>query len=102
MSMELRMLLAIVASFLIFMFYQVFFVEKTPAPVHEKDAVQEVEGVKKETHAKDEDVKVLDEQPPPEEAETITPTRQVRRITVSTPLYVAEFTEKVEPLRLLS
>jgi len=94
MSMELRMLLAIVSSFLIFMFYQVFFVEKTPAPVHEKDAAHEVEGVKKETFAKDEDVKVLDEQPSLEEAEIITPARQVRRITVSTPLYVAEFTEK--------
>jgi YidC/Oxa1 family membrane protein insertase len=94
MSMELRMLLAIVLSFLIFMFYQVFFVEETPAPVHEKDTAQEVGGVKKETLAKDEDVKVLDEQPSLEEAEIITPARQVRRITVSTPLYVAEFTEK--------
>ncbi len=94
MSMELRMLLAIVSSFLIFMVYQVFFVEKSPAPVHERDAAREVEGVKKETLARDEDVKVLDEQLSLEEAEIITPAQQARKITVSTPLYVAEFTEK--------
>ena len=99
MSMELRMLLAIVLSFLIFMLYQVFFVKKPSTPVDKKKAAQEVESVEKETLAKDEDVKVLDDKPSPVEAETIIPARQARTITVTTPLYVAEFTEDCGSLK---
>jgi YidC/Oxa1 family membrane protein insertase len=97
--MELRMLLAIVLSFLIFMLYQVFFVKQPSTLVDKKNAAQEVESVEKETLAKDEDVKVLDDKPSPVEAEIITPARQARTITVTTPLYVAEFTEDCGSLK---
>jgi YidC/Oxa1 family membrane protein insertase len=91
--MELRMLLAIVLSFLIFMLYQVFFVKQPSTPVDKKNAAREVESVERGTLAKDEDVKVLDDRLSPVEGEIITPARQARTITVTTPLYVAEFTE---------
>ena len=99
MSMELRMLLAIVLSFLIFMLYQVFFVKQPSTPVDKKNAAREVESVERGTLAKDEDVKVLDDRLSPVEGEIITPARQARTITVTTPLYVAEFTEDCGSLK---
>ncbi|MEE9567036.1 MAG: membrane protein insertase YidC [Desulfobacteria bacterium] len=99
MSMELRMLLAIVLSFLIFMLYQVFFVKQPSTPVDKKNAAREVESVERGTLAKDEGVKVLDDKPSPVEGEIITPARQARTITVTTPLYVAEFTEDCGSLK---
>jgi YidC/Oxa1 family membrane protein insertase len=97
--MELRMLLAIVLSFLIFMLYQVFFVKQPSTPVDKKNAAREVESVERGTFAKDEGVKVLDDKPSPVEGEIITPARQARTITVTTPLYVAEFTEDCGSLK---
>ncbi len=99
MSMELRMLLAIVLSFLIFMLYQVFFVKQPSTPVDKKNAAREVESVERGTLAKDEGVKVLGDRPSPVEGEIITPARQARTITVTTPLYVAEFTEDCGSLK---
>jgi YidC/Oxa1 family membrane protein insertase len=75
------------------MLYQVFFVKQPSTPVDKKNAAREVESVERGTLAKDEDVKVLDDRLSPVEGEIITPARQARTITVTTPLYVAEFTE---------
>ena len=91
MSMELRMLLAIVLSFGIFFLYQVVFVKK--APLEKKELAQKAQGVEKETLAMDEDVRPLDEKPSQREIAVPRPVREGRTITVSTPLYVAEFTE---------
>ncbi|MDY6953490.1 MAG: membrane protein insertase YidC [Thermodesulfobacteriota bacterium] len=90
MSMELRMLLAIVLSFLMFFLYQVLFVKEVPVP--EKDLTSQGETVKEEAPVKAEAVKVLDEEPvvAPQEKEE----RPGRIITVSTPLYVAELSER--------
>ena len=93
MSMELRMLLAIVLSFLVFFLFHVLTVDETPTPVDKNDVAQTVQEEEKEILAEDKEVKVLDVQPSLEEVEIITPARQARTITVSTPRYVAEFTE---------
>jgi YidC/Oxa1 family membrane protein insertase len=93
MSMELRMLLAIVLSFLIFFLYHVVFVKEPPAPVDKKDVAEKVQGVEKESVVKDEHIKVVDDRPSEEEAAAITAVRPARTITVSTPLYLAELTE---------
>ena len=99
MSMELRMLLAIVLSFGIFVLYQVLFVKK--APLEKREPAQRVERVEKETPVADEDVKVLDEKPLQVGVEVPRPARQGRTITVSTPIYVAEFTENGGGLKSL-
>ena len=91
MSMELRMLLAIVLSFGIFFLYHMLFVKK--APLENKEAVQSAEMVEKETPETDEDVRVLDEKPVQAEVAVRRPAREGRTITVSTPLYLAELTE---------
>lgn len=91
MSMELRMLLAIVLSFGIFFLYHILFVKK--APLENKEAVQSAERVEKETPETDEDVRVLDEKPVQAEVAVRRPAREGRTITVSTPLYLAELTE---------
>ncbi len=91
MSMELRMLLAIVLSFGVFFLYQVVFVKE--APLEKKVPPEKAEGVKKQTFAMDEDVRPLYEQPSQGEIGIPGPLRKGRTITVSTPLYVAEFTE---------
>jgi YidC/Oxa1 family membrane protein insertase len=91
MSMELRMLLAIVLSFLIFFLYQVLFVKEMP--------VQPKEPPKKEAEsdtqapAGAERVKVLEERPPVKQADVAQEQVPGRTITISTPLYVAELTE---------
>jgi YidC/Oxa1 family membrane protein insertase len=94
MSSELRMLLAIVLSFLVFFLYQVLFVKTPPTPPEEATGQKEV--VEAQSGVVDEDVKPIepleDESAPPEMPATA-PTREGRTITVSTPLYVAEFTE---------
>jgi YidC/Oxa1 family membrane protein insertase len=91
MSMELRMLLAIVLSFGIFFLYHVLFVKK--APLETKEPVQRAERVEKETPTMDEGLKVLDEKPSQVEVPVPRPAREGRTITVSTPLYLAELTE---------
>jgi len=97
MSMEVRMLLAIVLSFSIFLLYHVLFVKAPPAPVDQRGAVQETQEVEGQSVAELEGVKALDEEPPPEslpeEVVVTTPAQEGRTIVVSTPLYLAEFTE---------
>jgi YidC/Oxa1 family membrane protein insertase len=94
MSMELRMLLAIVLSFVVFfLFYALSDKQQPPTPMDKKDVAQKLEDVEEKTIPEDQDVKVLDEKVSQEEDATIKPARQARTITVSTPLYVAEFTE---------
>jgi YidC/Oxa1 family membrane protein insertase len=91
MSMELRMLLAIVLSFLIFFLYQVVFVKEMP--------VQRKEPPKKEAErdtqapAGTERVKILEERPSVRQMDTAQAQDPGRTITVSTPLYVAELAE---------
>ncbi len=91
MPMELRMLLAIVLSFGVFFLYQLVFVKK--APLEKKEPAQKAHGVEKQAPAMDEGVRALGEKPSEGLASVPTPVRQGRTITVSTPLYVAEFTE---------
>ena len=91
MSMELRMLLAIILSFGIFFLYQVVFVKE--APQENNEPVPKAQEANKQPLAMDEDVRVLDEKPLQEEVSVPSPVRQGRTITVSTSLYVAEFTE---------
>jgi len=97
------MLLAIVLSFSIFLLYHVLFVKEPPAPVDQKGAVEETQGVEDQSVAQLEDVKTLDEEPSeeslPEEVAVKTPAQEGRTITVSTPLYLAEFTENGGTLR---
>jgi YidC/Oxa1 family membrane protein insertase len=100
MSMELRMLLAIVLSFGIFFLYQVVFVKK--APLEKQEPAQKAEGVEKEALATDEDVRPLDEKPSQREIAVLRPAREGKTITVSTPLYVAEFTENGGALKAFS
>jgi len=92
MSMELRMLLAIVLSFGIFFLYQVVFVKK--APLEKKEPAWKAQGVEKQAIATDRDVSVLDERPVEVDVGVPEAVREGRTITVSGPLYVAEFTEK--------
>ena len=97
MSTEVRMLLAIVLSFGIFLLYHVFFVKEPPVPADQKGAVQETQKAEDQSVAPLKDVKTADEepskQPLTEEVAAQVPAREGRTITVSTPLYVAEFTE---------
>jgi len=92
MSTELRMLAAIVLSFLIFFLYQVLFV-KSPPP-EEKGPARKAEVAERQVPTADKDVWVLDEKPLEVQAGVSGPERAGRTITVSTPLYLAEFTEK--------
>jgi len=93
MSMEVRMLLAIALSFAVFLLFHTL----RPAPVDQKSAVQETQEVEDQSVAELEDVKVLDEEQSkdslPEEVVVTTPAQEGRTIVVSTPLYLAEFTE---------
>lgn len=91
MKIEVRMLFAIVLSFLVFFLYQVLFMKKVP--LKEKELPKEVETVQKELPARDGGVKALEEEQPPEEMVIARPLRQERTITVETQLYVAELTE---------
>ncbi len=59
MSMELRMLLAIVLSFLIFFLYQVLFVKEMP--VQRKEPLKKEGEIETQAPARDERVKVLEE-----------------------------------------
>jgi len=92
MSMELRMLLAIVLSFLIFFLYQVLFVKEVPVP--KKELASEGKAVEEGAPAEAEAVKVLDEEPLVEQRDAKEEERPGRIITVSTPLYVAEVAER--------
>lgn len=91
MPMELRMLFAIILSFGVFFLYQVVFVKK--APLEKKEPAQKAQGVEKQAPAMDEGVRALDEKPSQGQIGVPSPVRQGRMITVSTPLYVAEFAE---------
>ena len=91
MSTELRMLLAIVLSFLVFFLYQVFFVKETQIteipPVEEETAVQQ--RASQETEA----VRMLSESPQDMQPLSMEDTAPGRTITVTTNLYVAELQE---------
>ncbi len=92
MSMELRMLMAIVLSFLIFFVYQVIFVKKTP--VGEKEPPGKEEVVEKQIPAHDEKVDVLEEEAQVKATDLVPEGRPARTITVSTQLYVAQLAER--------
>ena len=92
MSMELRMLLAIVLSFLLFFVYQVLFVKEVP--VREQEPSRKEETAKQLIPAEDERVRILGEKPPVEEDVISKKQRPGRTITVSTGLYVAELAER--------
>ena len=92
MSMELRMLLAIVVSFLIFFVYQVVFVKEMP--VERKEPPKQEAAMEAEAPARDERVKVLEVRPSVKEPDTAQAQDAGRTITVSTPLYVAELAER--------
>ncbi|MBW1896711.1 MAG: membrane protein insertase YidC [Deltaproteobacteria bacterium] len=95
MSSELRMLLAIVLSFLVFFLYQVVFVKPPPTPTEQATGQKEV--VQAQSGVADEGVKpiepVVEGASPLPGMPVTTPLREGRTITVSTPLYVAAFTE---------
>ncbi|MCK4486015.1 MAG: membrane protein insertase YidC, partial [Desulfobacterales bacterium] len=97
MSMELRMLLAVVLSFGVFFLYHVFFMKK--APLEKKEPTQIAERVEKEIPATVEDIGALDERLLQEGVAVPSPARQGRTITVSTPLYLAELTENGAALK---
>jgi len=92
MSMELRMLLAIVMSFVVFFLYQTLFVKE--APLEKKEIAERAQDEEIQPLVLDKDTRVVDKKPPEVEVAIPKPVRQARTITVSTPLYVAEFTEK--------
>lgn len=92
MSMELRMLLAIVLSFLLFFVYQVLFVKDVP--VREQEPSRKEETAKQLIPAEDERVRILGEKPSVEEDVISKKQRPGRTITVSTRLYVAELAER--------
>ncbi len=91
MSMELRMLLAIVLSFLIFFLYQTFFVKEVPVP-QKTPATKFAEGEDLAPRP-DDRVKEVVGFKPLVESEIPTSQRQGRTITVFSRLYVAELTE---------
>jgi len=90
--MELRMLLAIVMSFVVFFLYQTLFVKE--APLEKKEIAERAQDEEIQPLVLDKDTRVVDKKPPEVEVAIPKPVRQARTITVSTPLYVAEFTEK--------
>lgn len=92
MSMELRMLLAIVLSFVLFFVYQALFVKEVP--VREQEPSRKEETAKQLIPAEDERVRILGEKPPVEEGVISKKQRPGRTITVSTGLYVAELVER--------
>lgn len=97
MSMEVRMLLAIVLSFAIFLLYHALFVKEPVEPVDQNGTAQETQEVENQPLGQLEDVKTLDEEASeeslPEEVVVTAPAHEGRVIAVSTPLYSAEFTE---------
>jgi YidC/Oxa1 family membrane protein insertase len=92
MSTELRMLLAIVLSFLMFFLYHVLFVKDAPVP--QKDLSSQETAVEEKAPVEVEAVKVLDQEPVAAPQETEREERPGRVITVSTPLYVAQVAER--------
>ena len=93
MQMELRMLIAIVLSFLVFFLYQVLFVEEPPVPAPTQETAEQKGPAQTPSKVADEGVKPIEESPLPLEVKTPSPSREGRTITVSTSLYVATFTE---------
>ena len=92
MSMELRMLLAIVLSFLIFFVYQALFVRETP--VREKEPPQKGEVVERQVPAHDDTVELVEEEAQVKATDLLREDRPGRTISVSTQLYVAELAER--------
>ena len=92
--MELRLLLAIVLSFLLFFVYQVFF-EKKPE-VHKIPPAEKEVATKKKAPPTDDAVRVLEETPPPikQEGEVSPIIVPDRKITVATDLYEAVLSER--------
>ena len=99
MQMEFRMLIAIVLSFLVFFLYQVLFVEEPPVPAPTQETAEQKGPAETPSKVADEGVKPLEESPLPLEVKTPSPSREGRTITVSTPLYVATFTENAGGLK---
>ena len=99
MSNELRMLLAIVLSFLVFFLYQVLFVKEPPQPPPSEEGAEQKELAQEQAPVAAEGAKPLEEALPSSEALAPSPASEGRTITVSTPLYVAEFTEYGGALR---
>lgn len=93
MRMELRMLLAIVLSFLVFFLYQVLFVKEPPSPVPGEETTARKKAAEETTTVIDQGVKRLEDVSTPAQVSTVTPSRQGRTITVSTPLYETVLTE---------
>lgn len=92
MSTELRMLLAIVLSFLIFFVYQVIFVKETP--VQRKEPPKKEAAMEAQAPVGDKRVKVLEERPSVKRPDVAQEQDLGRTITISTPLYVAELAER--------
>jgi YidC/Oxa1 family membrane protein insertase len=90
MSMELRMLLAIVCSFLVFFVYQTLFVKETQ--LHEVASKPE-ETAQTAAPATEEAVKVVEEVPLVVTPVPVMDIQAGRTITASTDLYEAEFVE---------
>ena len=91
MSMELRMLLAIVMSFIVFFLYQALFVKE--APLEKKEIAERAQDAETQPPVWDKDTRAIDKKPLEVEVAIPKLVRQARIVTVSTPLSVAEFTE---------
>ena len=90
--MELRLLLAIVLSFLLFFVYQVLFVKKTE--VHEIAPAEKKVATEKEVSTEKERVRVLEDTPAEEKSVVSPAIGPDRTITVTTDQYVATISEK--------
>ena len=93
MSTELRMLLAIVLSFLIFFLYQVVFVKEKP--VERKEPPKKEAAMEAEAPAGDERVKVLEERPlvkQPDTAQAQDPGRKPGSVLLPVPVSAREKT----------
>jgi YidC/Oxa1 family membrane protein insertase len=90
--MELRLLLAIVLSFLLFFVYQMFFIKKTA--VHEIAPAQKELAAEKEASTTNEQVRILEDTLPTEKGGVSPETGPGRTITVTTDLYVVELSER--------
>jgi YidC/Oxa1 family membrane protein insertase len=94
MESNLRMLLAIILSFLVFLIYQFFFAKPLPTPKDENEKQLQQTQEKVEP---DQNIQPLAEPTPIIESPIGRPElkpAQSKRITVSTPLYIASFIEE--------
>lgn len=91
MDLTVRMLLAIILSFLVFLVYQLFFAGPPQAP-RDRQAKQ-AQQIREDAVVQDKNVQPLGGVPVIPEP-TVKPVLKGRKITVSTPLYTASFREK--------